>query len=131
MRVLSLPLQPPGDAPGGCVFWGRNSKSTLCSSRPHPYSLSPLPSPVNSRNNIKIVVFDLGGVIVRICRSWPEGCARAGLPVHEDWSDAAEREKRQHLHAKYQTGEIECGEFFHAIAGTSRGVYSADDIRRI
>ena len=30
---------------------------------------------------VALVCFDLGGVLVRICRDWAEGCRAAGLTV--------------------------------------------------
>ncbi len=32
---------------------------------------------------IRLVCFDLGGVVIRICRTWAEGCAAAGLEVRD------------------------------------------------
>ena len=40
---------------------------------------------------ISLVCFDLGGVVVRICRSWAEGCAEAGLDVRGDVEEALTR----------------------------------------
>ena len=30
---------------------------------------------------VTLVVFDLGGVVVRICRSWEEACRAAGVTL--------------------------------------------------
>lgn len=81
----------------------------------------------------RVVVFDLGGVLVRICRTWEEACARASVPVRDmgrfrEGNEAARRKELTHLH---QTGAIACGEFFGAIASASGGQYSADEVRRV
>ena len=36
-----------------------------------------------------LAVFDLGGVIVRICRSWQEGCRAAGIALKSRDGNAA------------------------------------------
>ena len=81
--------------------------------------------------SIRMVCFDAGGVLVRICRSWEEGCAAVGLDVRpRDDSDDARRRRRA-LNADYQSGKIECEAFFAAMADTSGGAYTADEIRRV
>jgi len=80
---------------------------------------------------LKIIVFDLGGVIVRICRTWDEACKLAGVPVREGWDDPAARVKRKELNKLYQEGRIDCDTFFRGIAGTVSGLYTADEVRRV
>lgn len=89
--------------------------------------------PTHTPHSIRIVVFDLGGVIVRICRSWDEACARAGVPVHvgKGWEDPAARAARKHLNSLYQEGRIDCDTFFAGIAATAAGLYTPDEIRRV
>ena len=80
---------------------------------------------------VKIVVFDLGGVVVRICRSWEEGCRAAGVGVHAAWSGEAARERRRELNRLYQTGRIGCDAFFEGLAASAPGTYTADEVRRV
>lgn len=80
---------------------------------------------------IRLVVFDLGGVIVRICRSWPEACAAAGVPVRDGWDDPDARAARRELRIMHEQGRIDCGGFFEQLAATSPGLYSPDEVRRI
>jgi len=80
---------------------------------------------------IQLVVFDLGGVIVRICRSWPEACERAGVPVREGWDDPTLRAARRELNKRHQEGRIDCETFFEGLAATAPGLYSTDEVRRI
>jgi FMN phosphatase YigB (HAD superfamily) len=81
----------------------------------------------------RIICFDLGGVVVRICRSWGEACARSGLPEREpalfNRPDLARA--RKDLVERYQTGGMPCDDFFAGVAGATAGLYSADDIRRV
>ncbi len=80
---------------------------------------------------IQIVVFDLGGVLVHICRTWEEGCRAAGLPAHEGWDHPESRDVRRALNTVYQRGGMESDEYFAGLAATARGLYTADEIRRI
>lgn len=84
-------------------------------------------------NRPTLVVFDLGGVIVRICRSWAEGCAAAGLPVRGDESmgTAEMKARRREVSDLYQTGAIRCEEFFERLAATTGGLYTADEVQKI
>lgn len=80
---------------------------------------------------IRCVCFDWGGVILRICRSWAEGCARAGLPVHPAAvTDRAAAGRREAAEA-FQLGRITRDEFFDAVSLATAGAYSPADARRI
>src|SRR5665213_2895953 len=45
---------------------------------------TPLPTP-----EIRLIVFDLGRVLIRICNDWTEACRRAGVEVPREKLDAA------------------------------------------
>jgi HAD superfamily hydrolase (TIGR01509 family) len=76
-------------------------------------------------------VFDLGGVIVRICRSWPEACEHAGVSVRAGWDDPSLKAARRELNKQHQEGRLDCQAFFEGLAATSPGLYTADEVRRI
>lgn len=78
-----------------------------------------------------IVCFDLGGVLVRICRSWEEGCAAAGVDVNRDWSPADSSPAHHALLDAYTIGRITTPTFFRELAAMSGGVYSAEEFRAI
>ncbi|VAX40816.1 hypothetical protein MNBD_PLANCTO03-176 [hydrothermal vent metagenome] len=80
-------------------------------------------------NSIRMVCFDAGGVLVRICRSWEEGCRVAGIEYR--WSEVVQagEAERVAISNAYQRGEIACSEFFEQMATTAGGLYAADDIR--
>lgn len=86
---------------------------------------------------VRIVVFDLGGVVVRICRSWAEGVAAAGLPIRgpaegpEAITSTGAVDARRALSRAYQQGEMDCHAFFRAVSSATGGLYSPDEIRRI
>lgn len=88
---------------------------------------------------IKVVCFDLGGVLIRICRSWAEACALAGLRTapgapespelpgsSEPWVD-----ERRSLVDRYQRGELPCDAYFAALAAVTGGHYSASEVEAI
>jgi glucose-1-phosphatase len=81
----------------------------------------------------RVVVFDLGGVVVRVCRTWEEACARAGVDVREpEWFAAFElRERRSGLSDAYQSGKIACADYFAGIARATDGLYSAEEVERV
>jgi putative hydrolase of the HAD superfamily len=80
-----------------------------------------------------LVVFDLGGVVVRICRSWDEACAAAGVPVRRDerltHPDAVAR--RRALHRMHESGQIDGDAYFQGVSLATGGLYSADEVRAI
>ncbi|MBC7833953.1 MAG: hypothetical protein H7Y88_02500 [Phycisphaerales bacterium] len=78
-----------------------------------------------------LVVFDLGGVLVRICRSWREACDRAGLHFDASVIEPQRIEQRKHLRRAYERGQMPCQEFFTAVARTTSDLYSAEQIRRL
>lgn len=80
-----------------------------------------------------IICFDLGGVIVRICRSFAQACAAAGIE-HRDperFSTPDLQAARAALHSQYQIGAIDDHAFFTGVAANAAGLYSATDIRAI
>lgn len=80
-----------------------------------------------------LVCFDLGGVVVRICRNWAQGCAAAGIEVRgpEQFAKAHLRETRQDLVRAHQIGELDSSEYFRRIAETTEGLYTPEEIERV
>ncbi len=80
---------------------------------------------------IDLVVFDLGGVLVRIVRSWGEAHARAGLAPHPIAEDATFLARRASLLDALSVSRIAPAEYYAGVAEASSGVYTPDDIQRI
>jgi len=80
---------------------------------------------------VRLVCFDLGGVLVRICRSWAEGCARAGLDVRGDTDDPAFKEKRRGIAMRHARGEIDEETWVAGVVDALGGLYDAEEILRI
>lgn len=81
---------------------------------------------------VRAVVFDLGGVMIRICRSWGEACARAGIePRHDErtWEDGLHR--RHTVRDAYERGEIDGAEFCRRLSVATGGVYHPSEVERL
>ena len=78
-----------------------------------------------------VVCFDLGGVVVRIARSWAEACERAGVEVRdpERFHNPALKADRRALSNEYQAGAIDCDTYFDRVASKTAGLYEPHEIR--
>lgn len=80
---------------------------------------------------VRMVCFDWGGVILRICRSWAEGCAAAGLPVRGDSASPDLRVRRRIAAEEYQRGRFTTAEFLRSLESIVENVYSQVELKRI
>jgi len=82
---------------------------------------------------LRLVCFDLGGVVLRICRSWAEGCAAAGL----DWREGFDlhRDRRvaslNELADDHQTGRIDGDVHARRFSDLLHGLYSPEEVTRV
>jgi FMN phosphatase YigB (HAD superfamily) len=81
--------------------------------------------------NIRMVCFDLGGVLIRHHRTWADGCRAVGLPVLPVLDDPASSTARKELSALHTTGRIDGAEFCRRIAETMQGAYSPADVASV
>ncbi|MFG0330921.1 MAG: HAD-IA family hydrolase [Phycisphaerales bacterium] len=86
---------------------------------------------LQSDTPVELVCFDLGGVLVRICRSWEEGCAAAALPVRESSDDENLKRLRRETTRRLTIGAIELDEWASEVARSLNNCYSPDEIVRI
>jgi len=78
-----------------------------------------------------MVIFDLGGVVVRICRTWPEACATAGIPYrHVDTTPDGIARRKSIVHL-YETAQITCEQYFDRLAATMNGHYNPAEVRAL
>jgi putative hydrolase of the HAD superfamily len=80
---------------------------------------------------IRLVCFDLGGVIVRHCRSWAEACIAAGLPVHAVVESVEATARRKDLALRHTTGRIGGREFCALVSESVGGAYTPEEVARI
>lgn len=77
-----------------------------------------------------LVVFDLGGVLVRIARTWSEASRAAGVDPtgREDPLTPAAREPWVHA---YETGVIDRRTFVDGLVAAMGGAYAPDEVLRV
>lgn len=77
---------------------------------------------------IQLLCFDLGGVVVRIHRSWGAAARAAGLTVRDGFDAGAP--ETSDLVRRYQAGVIDTPAFVQALSTLSRGLYTPQEIAR-
>ena len=82
-------------------------------------------------SDIRLVVFDLGGVIVRHCRSWAEGCAAAGLELRDGCESPKMTSRRRELARQLMCGSISESEFYRRMSEAMEGLYQPTEIERV
>ena len=88
-------------------------------------SRKPLPS------EDMIVCFDIGGVLVRICRTWEEGCRAAQVPVRPFAGDADHQERKRSLVAELHRGDIDDAAFHRELSKLFDHVWSVEEVARV
>jgi len=80
-----------------------------------------------------LICFDLGGVVIRHCRSWQEGCAAAGVAFDPECSPDHPRHAaaRQDLVMRLTCGTLDPDAFVRAVAALTGGRTSESDVRRV
>ena len=80
--------------------------------------------------SIRIVCFDLGGVLVRIHHTWGDACRAAGLAARDEPAGAPVEAKCSALNARLMVGEIAIDEWAEGISRAFDGAYSAEEAVR-
>lgn len=81
--------------------------------------------------DVRVVCFDWGNVVLRICKDWAEGCERAGLPVRGKSNQKKAQEARAKLDRRYQTGQMSDKAYFRLIGEASDAKYTAEEVEKI
>ncbi len=84
-------------------------------------------------NDIQLICFDLGGVMVRICRSWQEAASRAGLPWRDGIEDVLQRglSERKRLVYEFQTGRMDIAPYFEGMSVSLERLYAPEEISAV
>ena len=85
----------------------------------------------SSASSSPLIVFDLGGVILQICRSWGEGCERAGVTSREAPDLPRIEDTWAAVGSRYERGEITLDEFARGTSEALDGRYSPEEIARV
>lgn len=81
---------------------------------------------------IRLVCFDLGGVVVRICRSWEEGCAAAGVTVPRSRRlDPTDYQLWHALTMLHQAGRMRLSHYAERVSRLFDGEISPDEVAAI
>lgn len=80
---------------------------------------------------ISLVVFDLGGVIVRHCRTWDEGLKAAGLDVRQGVEPEDAEAMRMQLGLSLLCGLISVDQFVAGVAETTGHAYTVAEVGRV
>ncbi len=81
--------------------------------------------------SVRTVCFDLGGVVIRVCRSWEQVCERAGVPFRPEMFEPERMAALRRTDERHQLGRISGPEFHRAFSEALGGVYSAEEAERI
>ncbi|MFM9997088.1 MAG: hypothetical protein ACKVU4_14965 [Phycisphaerales bacterium] len=84
-----------------------------------------------AQGRISLVCFDIGGVLVRHCRTWAEGCRAAGLPRHTIAETPEKQDARRAASRLHVTGAIDHAEFCDRVSVLLDGLYSPADVARV
>jgi putative hydrolase of the HAD superfamily len=82
-------------------------------------------------NDVEIVIFDLGRVLVRICDDWPHACRVAGVGIAPDVAARIKgptTAEADELLRRYDTGRLDLASFAEAVAPLS-GLSPRDVVR--
>lgn len=82
-------------------------------------------------SDVRMVCFDLGGVIIRHYRSWKEACAGLGVEFRDGVDDPGLTARRRELTRLYHVGRLSCEEFFPALTHATGGRYTEAEVRRL
>jgi len=86
---------------------------------------------MQSREPIKLVCFDLGGVLVRICRSFGEACRLASLEVRGGIEGSVGQRIRYQFSQRFSTGELDEHAWSSELSRALDGLYTAEELRRV
>jgi len=84
-----------------------------------------------SDSSIRLICFDLGGVIIRLCQTWQERCSSAGIELRKPqlWDEFDP--KREVLLMQYMTGQLTGDAFSQKLSEHIDQIYSPTEIARI
>jgi len=86
---------------------------------------------MNDASPIRVVCFDLGGVIVRHCRSWEEGLRAAGIRERGGPVTVEQRAAQVRHGIALVCGLIGAEEFARGVSDAFDGAYTPDEVRRV
>lgn len=86
---------------------------------------------VSNNGPVRVVCFDLGGVIIRIQRTWVDTCRAVGLDVRDGVHDEALVMAARSVAEAFGTGAIAEDRWGEEMTAAFRGLYSREELVRI
>jgi putative hydrolase of the HAD superfamily len=80
---------------------------------------------------IRIVCFDVGGVLIRLRKSWADVCRAAGFEVRGDSASERAEDARTELMVPYVLGRISHDEWAERSSRALHGLYSPKELTKI
>ncbi|MFO0828040.1 MAG: HAD-IA family hydrolase [Phycisphaerales bacterium] len=81
--------------------------------------------------SIRVACFDLGGVVVRICRTFEEAVLSSGVPLRHAPDDKAWMARARGLMDAHQLGQLSGESFHRAMSDALSGLYTPQEFERI
>ena len=82
-------------------------------------------------HDIRLVCFDWGGVILRICQTWQEGCKAAGIKAPNAKISKKCLAKQDAIAKRFHTGQMSDKAFCRSIAKESEEFHTIEDIAAV
>ncbi|MHB0939964.1 MAG: HAD family hydrolase [Armatimonadota bacterium] len=82
-------------------------------------------------STIRAVVFDIGGVMIRLAYGWQRACAASGIDFRPFDDTPAYRAALEVLETEYGHGRITPDEYFTRLHALMRGLYTRDELQAI
>lgn len=77
---------------------------------------------------IRLVAFDIGGVMIQLTADWEESCARAGVPYRPLALTDAQRADLHQLEVAFSVGGISAPSYYASVRDVLHGLYTAEEI---
>jgi putative hydrolase of the HAD superfamily len=84
-----------------------------------------------TRSEIRTVCFDIGGVLIRLRKSWNDVCRAAGLEIRGDSASDRAEDARSHAMTPYVLGRISHDEWAEKTSRALGGLYSPAELTNI
>ena len=78
---------------------------------------------------IKLVCFDIGGVLARCVTTWGDACQRAGVQVADEFIQPTQRQQLVDASQQFEVGRLDAAGFARVICGCSK--YEAAHVQRV
>jgi len=82
-------------------------------------------------HDIRLVCFDWGGVILKICRTWQEGCKAAGIKAPNAKISKKCLAKQDAIAKRFHTGQMSDKAFCRSLAKESEDFHTLEDIAAV